>query len=226
MCPRLRNFNVCLCLFALVGGLHSFAIEVDEGFNELPWGSSEDFVKKNAKGTLQSRHEIKNRRWNNSHVGIFSNMVLGPSSVLLQYTDKYSEMIEYYFSGNKLCLVIHRPPYTKSFDPLSYVAKLDQLYKEKMRRKKYKDLLFPASWGRYDMRTEYPLTLQWENENSFIRLACKSWPGEEMREIKAVIYSSVKLKVANSNALKDPVNPVSTPSSQEKSPTPTETPTL
>jgi len=189
--------SVCFLLFTIAGGTLCFALEADEGFGEIPWGSSEVFITENAKGTLQTQKKINSAQWNNSPIAAFSEMTLAPEVVLLQYTGKYAEVTEYYLSQGKLCMVLHRPPYTKSFDPLGYVMSLDLLYKDIMTRNKYKNIRFPISWGRYDMRTEYPLTIEWKNENSFVRLACKSWPGEEMREIKAVIYTSVKQKAAN-----------------------------
>ena len=193
-----KNLNkVVFLLFTLAGAELCLAIEADEGFYEIPWGSTEAFVKENAKGTLQSRTSINSDPWNNSQLAFFSQMSLAPKVVLLQFTGKYSEVTEYYISQDKLCMVLHRPPYTKSFDPLGYVMNLDRLYKDKLTRTKYKKISFPNTWGRYNMRTEYPLTIEWKNDNSFIRLACKSWPGEEMREIKAVVYTSVKQKAAN-----------------------------
>lgn len=186
-----------IALFAIASGSHCFALSVDEGFDNIPWGSSFELVEKEAAGTFQNKKKINYRTWNNSAFAKYTKGILAPKSSLVTYTGKYAEVTQYYFSNDKLCLVIHRPPYTKSFDASGYVQFME-LKLNRAPSNKYRGTIpFPGGWGRYNMKTEYPLTVEWENDLSLVRVAVEAWPLEELREIKNVVYASKKLMAEN-----------------------------
>ena len=164
----------------------------ESGFEDIPWGSSTELVKEKAKGSLKASSPLKYEAWNKTSNSSFYRMTLGPDSHLLQFSGRYAESTEYYFSNDRLSLVVHRPPYTQSFDAGGYVELLKrQLASIQKKPKEYiGSLTFPRGWGVYDMRSEYPFTVEWESETLLVRVACKAWPGKELREIKGVVYSS------------------------------------
>jgi len=200
-----RHIQAVFCL-GLIFALSLSAQSIEQEFQGIPWGSDIEVVKDQAKGTLkESKKIVAFSVWNRGEYAAYSQMTLGPEPYVLIFSGRYAERTEYYFSENRLSMVIHRPPYTQSFDAGGYVSLLQRNYKEiQDPAKEYiGNLKMPRQWGTFDMRREYPYTMEWESDEILIRVGCKAWPGKELREIKGVIYVSKEQRALNVNRTKE-----------------------
>ena len=192
-----NNIGMLIALCTLLVGSVGHALSVDEGFDNIPWGSSIEFVRAEATGKVAEDQWLKWFQWNGDYLAQYCKATLAKPAHIVAFRGKYAEFTQYFFSDDKLCLVIHRPPYTKSFDAAGYVQYMELKLGREPSKKYRGNLAFPTPWGSYNMKTEYPLTVEWENDASLVRVAVEAWPLEELREIKNVVYTSKKLMAEN-----------------------------
>ena len=165
------------------------------GFDDIPWGSDPATVSNKLVAVDDTRYqkgeaEPSVATFNNSPLAKLTEFKIGPPTLHHVYKGKYNEMIECYFSDNKLGLVVYSPRGQMVYDPHKMIAKADAVFKAVSPKKVRKDLAALPEWTRVDPKMEYMQTYEWQNDEGLVRLYCKTWPINDLREVVRVVYSS------------------------------------
>ena len=194
----LRILSLVLVFTALVSAQQ---VEPFKGYLDIPWGSTEVTVKQKALGELVHEGHFNAYDKNNSLDAKYAEYTLAPPARMLVFHNKHGEVTTYYLCGNKLCLVDIKPANPIAFNPIQLVANLEKLYGNQTKMVKRKHLAPPYLKIKFDPKTEYLLTTEWNHDEGLVRAAIKTWPREDMRQVYRVFYTSKPLIEANKRRL-------------------------
>jgi hypothetical protein len=189
-----------LLLAAFAGLLLSPARAQDpqETFRGIPWGATQEQLVAANLGKLVETNGVYVKQWVNSPEGQFLTgfPFLFPNQILV-FQGKRKERVECYMARGKLCLVVQRPGLHETFAPDTVIEALDATYGKSAKRVERRDMSLPATWGKIAGGTEFLEVIEWENEKGLVRVACRTWSGNERREILRVAYISKTMREEN-----------------------------
>ena len=189
---RFLHYSFSL-LVLLLPSEQSFAQEATDafsGFDSFLWDASVEKVQSEAPGTFESLKKVNSDEWNASKVSAYTGFKMGPEAMDLRFIDKNSEVTDYFFVQNKLCMVMHRPNMFDTFRPRRVLREMDLLYPEPKWRNVTTDLPIPAEFGVLSPKTDVAVTVTWENEKGRTRSAIRAMAPRELQQVYFVCYFS------------------------------------
>jgi hypothetical protein len=175
------------------------ALEPHAGFRDIPWGASEaDILAKNL-GKVVSTNLVYIKQFNDSEEGaVLNRYFLLPPTKELVIEGKRKELLRFFLVRDRLCIVLRRPDLTQLFAPARVIEETSaELGGKPVSRS---NLKLPSTWGRLAPSNEKFETLDWETDKGLVRAACRTWPGNERREVFYVCHLS-KEKMAENQAI-------------------------
>lgn len=174
------------------------ALEPHAGFRDIPWGVGEaDLLGRNL-GMVISTNLVYIKQFQEGAEGavLLNYFLMAPTKEVV-IEGKRKELLRFFLVRDRLCFVVRRPDITQIFAPARIIEEVEAEVGKASKRSSRTNLKLPSTWGRLAPANEKFEVIDWESEKGQVRVACRTWPGGERREIFAVCHFSKEMLAEN-----------------------------